>query len=227
MDIHKPKPWRGWREFSKEVATIVLGVLIAIGAEQLVEQLHWAREVRTARAALAVEMGRSNRHLAFRVAAEPCIARRLDALESVIEKVARHEPAPRLGEVIPDIGNALNDNVWTNYRAAQTLPHFGDKEQVRLSAYYLQIGSLRQFLGDETNAWSVLKVLQGDPARLGSADIAGLRVALQHARFDNQLIASIAADELDTAKELNVALGTTDTERLKGVCAPLPVVRPS
>jgi len=32
VDIHKPRPWRGWREFAKEVGTIVLGVLIAIGA---------------------------------------------------------------------------------------------------------------------------------------------------------------------------------------------------
>lgn len=38
MEVQKPKPWRGWREFGKEVATIVLGVLIAIGAEQAVEQ---------------------------------------------------------------------------------------------------------------------------------------------------------------------------------------------
>src|SRR6185503_19505378 len=101
MDIHKPKPWRGWPEFVKEIGTIVIGVLIALGAEQAVEQLHWAHEVRDARAALAVEMGHSNRHLAYRVAAEPCVARRLDALESIVEEAAKHRPVPRLGEVIP------------------------------------------------------------------------------------------------------------------------------
>ena len=37
MDIHKPKPWRGWPEFLKEIGTIVIGVLIALGAEQGVE----------------------------------------------------------------------------------------------------------------------------------------------------------------------------------------------
>ena len=223
MDLHKPKPWHGWREFLREYAIIVIGVLTALGAEQVVEQLHWAGEVRNARAALAVEMGHSNRHLAYRVAAAPCITRRLDALELVIERTAKHEPVPRLGEVIPDIGNALNDNVWTNYRAAGTLPHFDEAEQRQFSGYYLQIGSLRGFLVDEVGAWETLKVLQGDPSRLGPVDIAGLRVAVQHARFDNRLIASIAADELDVSKQLNIASEAPDPERLKLVCAPLPI----
>ena len=227
MDIYKPKAGRLWREIIKEYAIIVVGVLTALGAQQAVEQLHWAGDVRNARAALAAEMGRSNRNLAYRVASEPCIARRLDALEAVIERTAARQPVPRLGEVIPDIGNALNDNVWANYRAAQTLPHFEDNEQRQFSAYYLQITSLRQFLADETNTWDVLKVLQGDPARLGPVDIAGLRVAVQHARFDNQIIASIAGDELDTSKRLNIPSEAADSERLKLVCEPLPILHSS
>jgi hypothetical protein len=46
MDIHKPKPWHGWRELAKEVGTIVLGVLIAIGFEQAVEALHHRDQAR-------------------------------------------------------------------------------------------------------------------------------------------------------------------------------------
>ena len=44
MDIHKPKPVHGWREFLKEVGIIVLGVLIALSAEQTVEWFHWRHE---------------------------------------------------------------------------------------------------------------------------------------------------------------------------------------
>jgi hypothetical protein len=85
--------------------------------------------------------------------------RKLPAITFAITR----EPAPRLGVIIPDIGNALNDNVWTNYRAAQTLTHFDARSQAEFSAYYLQISSLRQFLADETDTWAVLRVLQGEP----------------------------------------------------------------
>jgi hypothetical protein len=41
MEVHRPKPVHHWREFLKEVGIIVLGVLIALGAEQSVEWLNW------------------------------------------------------------------------------------------------------------------------------------------------------------------------------------------
>ena len=34
MHFHLPKPLHGWREFLGEVGIIVIGVLIALGAEQ-------------------------------------------------------------------------------------------------------------------------------------------------------------------------------------------------
>ena len=45
MHFHLPKPLHGWRQFAGEVGIIVLGVLIALGAEQVVETLHWRHEV--------------------------------------------------------------------------------------------------------------------------------------------------------------------------------------
>ena len=56
MDIHKPKPWRGLREFLKEYAIIVVGVLTALAAEQVAEWAHRTEEVAQARAALHREI---------------------------------------------------------------------------------------------------------------------------------------------------------------------------
>ncbi len=56
MDIHKPKPWHGVREFLKEYVIIVVGVLTALGAEQLVEHLRWEGAVEEARASIHQEI---------------------------------------------------------------------------------------------------------------------------------------------------------------------------
>jgi hypothetical protein len=37
VEIHKPKPVHNWREFLGEIAVVVVGVLIALSAEQVVE----------------------------------------------------------------------------------------------------------------------------------------------------------------------------------------------
>jgi hypothetical protein len=73
----------------------------------------------------------------------------------------------------------------------------------------------------EDAAWSDLRVLNGDPSRLGAEDIAGLRRSLQHARFENYLISIISREELGRARQLNLPVGSPNKARLAGVCAPL------
>ena len=56
MDVRLPKPLHGWREFAGEVGVIVLGVLIALGAQELVQELQWRSEVKQTREALDAEL---------------------------------------------------------------------------------------------------------------------------------------------------------------------------
>ena len=57
MKIQLPKPLHGWRAFAGEVGTIVLGVLLALGAQELMQGLHWRSEVRETRKALVKNSG--------------------------------------------------------------------------------------------------------------------------------------------------------------------------
>jgi hypothetical protein len=52
MRVRLPKPLRGWREFGGEVGVIVLGVLIALAAQQAVEWVHERQDVAQLRGAL-------------------------------------------------------------------------------------------------------------------------------------------------------------------------------
>jgi hypothetical protein len=55
MHFHLPKPLHGWREFVGEVGIIVIGVLLALGAEQVVETLHHRSQVSEMTEKLRVE----------------------------------------------------------------------------------------------------------------------------------------------------------------------------
>jgi hypothetical protein len=221
MRIRVPKPLHGWREFIGEVGIIVLGVIIAIGLGQLVEAMQWRSEVDSATAALGDDIARSNRAFAFRVAAHDCIAGRIATLNEIIERVARREPVPLVGKVIPDIGNGLPNNAWETSRAAQLLPHF-NRDALRLyGAYFLQVGNVQAFMGREVEDWGVLRILEGNPARLGPIDVSGMRVAIEHASFENDLIADIAGEELATSRNLGIKAPQADPRRLAEVCNPL------
>ena len=48
MQFRLPKPLHGWRAFVGEVGIIVVGVLLALGAQQLVDDWNWRRTVSSA-----------------------------------------------------------------------------------------------------------------------------------------------------------------------------------
>ena len=218
MHFHLPKPLHGWREFAGEVGIIVLGVLIALGAEQLVESLHWRGEVRDAKSAIRQDMAQSNRVFAYRVAAHDCVTRRLNKISEIIERSALHQAPASVGDVFPDIGNALLKNAWETSRSGQVLQHFDRKSLGLYGIYYLQLDNVHDFLMREGDDWGVLRALRGNPNRLAAPDIAGMRVALMHASFDNDIIAGIALDELGYSKGLGVSVPKPDRVRLATVC---------
>src|SRR5439155_8415941 len=80
MDIHEPKPWHGVREFLKEYLIIVVGVLTALAAEQVVEVIHRHEEVAAARDALHREIAVDLRALTLGGRDYECFGRRLDAI---------------------------------------------------------------------------------------------------------------------------------------------------
>jgi hypothetical protein len=76
MHVHLPKPLHGWREFVGEVGIIVLGVLLALGAEQSVEKWHWRQRVHEAEVSISKELGEDDGAQAYaRLALAPCINR--------------------------------------------------------------------------------------------------------------------------------------------------------
>ncbi|THD70532.1 hypothetical protein [Phenylobacterium sp.] len=149
MEIHKPKPWHGWREFLKEIATIVIGVLIALGAEQGVEWLHWQEKTQAAEAQMQRELSFSWGTAEERIEVTPCLEQRLAALEDrLLAPGTQWAPLPPM--VHPLTGPAVyltpsrnwDSEVWRSLAADGTVGHVGRDRQVMLGRLYVQIGHM-------------------------------------------------------------------------------------
>src|SRR3954463_8469816 len=88
MDIHKAKPWRGVRDFLKEYLIIVIGVLTALGAEQVAEALHWKHQVADGEAELKEPFAREVSNAAMRAAQGRCVTVRLAELSAMLQQAA-------------------------------------------------------------------------------------------------------------------------------------------
>ncbi|HVI06153.1 MAG TPA: hypothetical protein VM711_08705 [Sphingomicrobium sp.] len=95
MHFHLPKPLHGWREFAGEVGIIVIGVLIALSAEQVVQSWHWRGEVRETNSRLRKDMGYDLAVAYERFAIDPCLRPRLSELRDELLKRDASWPGSR------------------------------------------------------------------------------------------------------------------------------------
>ena len=72
FDIHKIKPVHGWREFIGEVGIIVLGVLIALLAEGMIESWRWHEQMEQTREAIKADLLSASINALERLAINPC-----------------------------------------------------------------------------------------------------------------------------------------------------------
>ena len=148
MDIHKPKPWHGVREFLKEFGTIVLGVLVALGAEQAAEAAHRHGEVREARDALREEIRTNASILAFGREELKCLKPQVDAYAAW----AAGGPKP------PPFRTVLNRYVFNTWDTVKTgaVPNMPLPERLAISEFYDELRNAETIVGEERAAALVL-----------------------------------------------------------------------
>jgi hypothetical protein len=171
MDIHKPKPWRGVREFLKEYVIIVIGVLTALAGEQFVERLEWAHKVRAAEDAMRAELLIDDGPQIYqRGALHDCRVARLDDIRAAVEAAA-----PR-AEVVRRIDGYKVDPLTYDTLAHDEAIHSGvadhmspTRRQLWTDAYS-SLPSLDRASGEEAQALGRLRALGRSGGLLSEAE---------------------------------------------------------
>ncbi|MBV9550213.1 MAG: hypothetical protein JO256_11130, partial [Alphaproteobacteria bacterium] len=166
MEFHKPKPIHSWREFLKEFATIVLGVSVALAAEQGVEWLHWQNQVKEARAIIASELATNVRQALWRLRTEKCAEHRLDELAAILDAAGKTGALPAVGDIGTPPRGYWEGGAWESLVASQTATHFPRQELASLSHVYKEIQRQDEVSSMEITDWNTLYAMVGPGRRL-------------------------------------------------------------
>ena len=163
MHFYIPKPLHGWREFAGEVGIIVIGVLIALGAEQAVEKVHWRLEVRETDQRVQKDVVANLTNAEERFAIDPCLRPRLTELRDAL-LVERSMWAGSLLQFASDGYKSEFPSVYrtpvrpwieTSWHSAQngeTLSHFDPDRVQQLAALFDDADALRETQAEEEKA---------------------------------------------------------------------------
>lgn len=195
MDIHKPKPWHGVREFLKEYLIIVVGVLTALGAEQAVEFVHQRHAAEAAAGSIRNEIQHNITGLMVRRENEPCVSRRLDEIAAVLADPARLRGQPVwVGH--PFYASLPDEQLRSAEQAgrASLLPR---EELARYATIYAYFAQFQEGEAAEWQAWADLRVLEQRQVLTPVSDWQ-LQSALQRARaarWSMEVSSSLAVEE--------------------------------
>jgi hypothetical protein len=220
MDIHKPKPWHGWRELLKEIGTIILGILIALGLEQAAEQWKWHRAVAEARTAIHEEIAFNNGFFQYRDRAAPCVAKRLDEIERALKAAKASGEVQRVPGAALALSFQLVDSQWQGARAAQTLAHFPHDELATLGRYYDVVQTYKlAWLNQEGEDWRWLADLKDGPHKVAPSDLTQLRYRLRSARALAGVLAETSRRQVEAGETLGVKPVPRNVDYLRQICA--------
>jgi hypothetical protein len=212
MHLSLPKPLHGWRQFAGEVGIIVVGVLIALGAEQLVASWHWRSEVRQTDERLAREMAMNLANAYERFAIDPCLRPRLAELRNQLLATSAQWPGSRATfandvyhSEFPSVYRTPNrpwgQASWRTALSGETLDHFSAQRVLEFSGLHDTVDALSQTQAEEIQASTAL----GDLAFAGPISQADRRADLKTvARLDSLdvrmlYLARLLIDEARTA----------------------------
>ena len=202
MRIRLPKPLHGWRAFIGEVGIIVLGVLIALGAGQLVNAWQWRQQVDLTTHTFKDELEGASSAAYIRFAEQPCISAQITAVRKKLQAPGvRWEPLARKDLPAPTIEIPFAIEGWSNALASGTLNHLPYKQSLNLSSAY---AAAREYSADERNERDLVAKL--DPLRTVSILSPELRFSMLQTLSElERTDENITFDSLDLLTALEAA----------------------
>ena len=160
MHVHLPKPLHGWREFAGQVGIIVLGVLIALGAEQLIQTIHSRSEVAQFRSAVDLELATTLAAYRYRIEQEPCVKRRLDELGTWLDSDRAGKRLVPAGEIGVPSNYSFLTSVWKS-SSPNVMNNLSLETRERYAGLYDFAGLVDGQISQEEEIWRSLNAFNG------------------------------------------------------------------
>ena len=184
MHLRLPKPLHGWRQFAGEVGIIVIGVLIALGAQQVAQNVQQRSDADEARRAIRSELEVNMSRLASRAAQKHCVEHRMEEIQALLDKSAGNPSITAPGWVGRPQYWSMQTVRWDAIAQSGRAALLPAEELADYGALYSWMGNINGVMTAEQADWARLRTLE-HMSSLTPQMIFELNATLQDARYSN------------------------------------------
>lgn len=202
MRVSLVEPPNGWRGFLADVAVVVIGVLLALIAQEIAQSFQWRTDVAAQRQALRAMAQDNLKVIAFRRFQEPCVERRLTEIETVFRLHHDNQLIRFQAPIGLPYKWGSDRSAWNIALSDASLSHMPLAERRRFGNAVDVYDNVAALMNQEYAVWLRLQPLD-HPEFLESEDWAFLRQAFGEARALNARINGVV-DEALTSNNLDL-----------------------
>ena len=211
MHVHLPKPVHGWRGFFGEVGIIMLGVLLALGAEEIVQSVHRNQEVGEARESLNGQLADTAFSSLERIKESDCIDRQLDRYDRLIEQNSLNANFTINGHI-----RGWDTTAWESAVASGTVANMNIRERNLYANLFGMTRTIKELNQQEFATVIRVRTIDRHP-RITDTTRDRIAQDLATLRGNNRVVTAIARQWLETAAPLKLKLGSENREALAHV----------
>ena len=216
MSKEPTKPWHDWRDNVRELAIVVVGVLIALLAQEAVQNWEWKQKVAAAERAMRHEMLWDNGpQLYQRAVMHPCAVERLDAIRTAVE-----------GSKSRRAITALIDSYWAPYfsydsiardaaNTSDVASHMPADTMDLYAIVYTQMPPMTRNSEREVADLAQLRALNRSGGALSPTERDKVLSAVEALRSDDHLMWLVSGWSMPKLREL----GPLDADRMREMLA--------
>jgi hypothetical protein len=225
-----------YRKFAREVGSVVLGVLIALGLGEVASDIRWRFDASDALEGISVDFERDAGVMHERILAKPCIDRRLGEVDALIKRARRTGILPQIGPIGRPPTRPLITAAWDTSVSSGVLPHLPKGYASGISANFDQVREAKGDLKDQSVLWARLAAMEDSPGPVAEEFLASMQITSAELRKGSNYVHTIAGQMTEVArhvgkldywlildKENGTASEVADGLRALPICAPLLV----
>ena len=210
MKVHPPRSIDSWREFLVEIAIIVIGVALALGAEELLSDYHAGKEVAVVQESLNDELADSLFASLERINHAQCQQRTIERLDSLV-----HGPASEpIGDIQPGPVRLWGSAAWEAAVASGIVEEMEHDERRAYAQLFGVVRTMKDWNTRERELWAVVRAYSRTPPSTPEARHR-LAEAVSQLRSLTSIMALAAKQFVDTARPLKLQLTPADLAELR------------
>lgn len=197
------KAWFDWRENAREIAIVVIGVLIALLAQQAADSWDWAHKVKVSEAAIRHELLADDGPEVYqRVALHPCMQGRLDGIREAVETNQSRADIAKLLAQYKVVFVTYDRIAYESATASQVSTHMDQNALDLFTVPYTTLPAMDAANRQEAVDLARLRGIKRTGGPLTQAEESQLLWAVEALRNDDNMIYAAATSALPAIRRI-------------------------